>query len=99
MQDRYDAGQVEYMTGGIQVSWDAEQVGCRTGGIQDRWDAGQVEYRTGEMQDSWNAGLDRCRVFMREAQDRSRVVKPEPPFLAGASAREKAAPALTFGNI
>ena len=84
---------------GMQNRWDAGQVEYRTGGMQDRWDAGQVEYRTGEMQDSWNAGLDRCRGFMREAQDRSRVVKPEPPFLAGASAREKAAPALTFDNI
>ena len=31
-------------------------------------------------------------------QDRSRVVESEPPFLAGASARKKAAPSLTFGK-
>ena len=44
MQDRWDAGQVEYRTGGmqsckiskIQDMWDAGQVGCRTSGIQER---------------------------------------------------------------
>ena len=36
---------------------------------------------------------------MRGMSDRSRVVELEPPFLAGANARKKAAPALTFDNI
>ena len=75
---------MEYRTGGMQVSWDAEQVGCRKGGMQVRWNAGQVRCRTGGMQDWTDAGKE---GFIRGMQDRSRVVEPEPPFLAGASAR------------
>ena len=80
------AGQVGCRSGGIQDRWDAGQLGCRTGGMQERWDAGQVRYRTGGMQDWTDAGKER---LMRGMQDRSRVVEPEPPFLAGASARKK----------
>ena len=59
-------------------------MGCRSVGMQNRWYAGQVEYRTGGMQDWTDAGKE---GFIRGMQDRSRVVEPEPPFLAGASAR------------
>ena len=59
--------------------------------MQNWWDTRRVGCRTGEMQDSRNA--DRTYAgkegFMRGMQDRSRVVEPEPPFLAGASARKK----------
>ena len=61
-------------------------MGCRTGGMQDRRNTGQVRCRTGGMQDWTDAGKE---GFIRGMQDRSRVVEPEPPFLAGASARKK----------
>ena len=63
-QDRRDAGEVEYRTGGIQDRWVSGQVGFsfRTGGLQDKLNAGQVGGRTGWMQDWLDAGLGSCRT-------------------------------------
>ena len=60
-QDRRDAGEVEYRTGGIQDRWVSGQVGFsfRTGGLQL---ARQVECRTGRRQDRLDAGLVGCRT-------------------------------------
>ena len=42
MHVRWNTGQVEYRTVGMQDT---------VVGMHERWDAGQVEYRKGEMQD------------------------------------------------
>ena len=47
MQDRWDAGQVGYRTGGIQP--------------QDRWNPGKERCRKGEMQKRTDAERERCR--------------------------------------
>ena len=61
MQNRWDAGQVGFGTGGMQETRDAGEVGFRP------WDAGQVGSR------AWDAGQVGCRT--RGIQDRRDAVK------------------------
>ena len=56
MQDRWDAVQVGYSSGGIQDKRDAD-----TGRMQDRSDAGQDGCRIGGMQNMRDAGHEGCR--------------------------------------